>query len=336
LNEQRISLAHGSGGVLSRRLLEDKILSYFDSPLLATLGDSAHLDVAGGQLAFTTDTYVVDPPFFPGGDIGKLAVCGTVNDLAVTGAEPKFISCALVIEEGFALDDLDRILDSMQKTAQEADVEVVTGDTKVVPKGKGGDIYINTAGLGIVPENGPVPAGQPEVGHSVIVSGSLGDHQAAVLARREGLNLETSVESDCAPLTNIARAVLEHAGEVSFMRDVTRGGLATVLNEVVSGGEAGALLYEKDMPVKPAVRSLCEILGLDPFYMACEGRLVATIDEGSAESVCQTIQQMEDGAECAIVGQINDRYPGKVACETAFGTRRLLQMLSGEQLPRIC
>lgn len=336
MSDQHISLAHGSGGVLSRRLLEDKILTYFDSPLLAALGDSAHLDVAGGRIAFTTDTYVVDPPFFPGGDIGKLAVCGTVNDLAVTGAEPRFISCALVVEEGFAMDDLDRVLRSMRDAAGTSDVEIVTGDTKVVPKGKGGDVYINTAGVGSVPEERNVPSGKPAMGHSIIVSGSLGDHQAAVLARREGLNLETSVKSDCAPLTRIAEAVLRNASEVSFMRDVTRGGLATVLNESVSEAETGALLYEEEIPVKPAVRSLCEILGLDPLYMACEGRLVATVDEPSADSVCRAVQSLEDGADCTVVGQVTDRYPGKVACETAFGTRRLLQMLSGEQLPRIC
>ena len=336
MSEQRISLAHGSGGVLSRRLLEDRILSFFDSPLLAPLADSAHLDVAGGRLAFTTDTYVVDPPFFPGGDIGKLAVCGTVNDLAVTGALPKFLSCALVIEEGFALRDLDRVLESMQESAQAAGVEVVTGDTKVVPKGKGGDIYINTAGVGMVPQVGRVVSGQPAVGHRIIVSGNLGDHQAAVLARREGLNLETSVESDCAPLTDIAQTVLESADEVSFMRDITRGGLATVLNESVTDSEMGVLLRDSDIPVRQAVRSLCEILGLDPLYLACEGRLVATVDEASAGSVCRAVQGMEDGSDCVVVGEITDQYPGKVACETAFGTRRLLQMLSGEQLPRIC
>jgi len=331
-----IKLSHGSGGLLSRQLIEGKLLKFFDSPLLAPLTDSALLNLDGRRIAFTTDSYVVDPIFFPGGDIGKLAVYGTVNDLAVAGAEPAFISCSLIIEQGLPTESLDRILDSMRQAARAADVEVVTGDTKVVPKGKADKIFINTAGLGTVTQQADGLAHPPAAGDCVILSGAVGEHEAAVLARREGLNLESTIESDCAPLTHIARAVLVNAARVSFMRDVTRGGLATILNEAVAGTALGVALNEAQVPVKGGVRAACELLGLDPLYMACEGRLVALVDAPSAEAVREAVRAAANGKDCAIVGQVSDRYPGKVTAQTPFGTRRLLQMLSGEQLPRIC
>ena len=336
MSSDAIKLGHGSGGLLSRRLIEEKLLRFFDSPILASLRDSAVLDMGGCQVAFTTDSYVVDPIFFPGGDIGKLAVLGTVNDLAVVGAVPAFISCSLIIEEGLPMDVLDRVLVSIRQAANEAGVEVATGDTKVVPKGKCDRLFINTAGLGTLAEWAKPLGGHPTPGDRVIVSGAVGEHEAAVLAAREGLNVHGSLESDCAPLTEVAHAVLQNAGSVSFMRDITRGGLATILNEAVAGQGCGIMLSEEDVPVREEVRSICELLGLDPLYMACEGRLVAFVDGASAAGVIQALRATVTAEGCAAIGTVTNEYPGKVVAQTAYGTRRLLQMLSGQQLPRIC
>jgi len=334
--EERIRLGHGSGGVLSRRLIEGTLLKHFRSELLAPLGDSALVELAGARLALTTDSYVVNPIFFPGGDIGRLAVFGTVNDLAVCGAVPRYVTCALILEEGLPTADLERVLDTMSRAAREAGVEVVTGDTKVVPRGKADRVFINTAGLGALPEGALLPGGQPRPGDAIIVSGPVGDHGAAVLSRREGLNLESPVVSDCAPLTEAARAVLEHARRVPFMRDLTRGGLATVLNEAVGGEPAGMVLEEAAIPVREQVRSLCEVLGLDPLYLACEGRLAAVVDAESAEPVLTALRSTPGAEQSRLIGRVTERYAGKVALRTRLGPRRLLQMLSGEQLPRIC
>jgi hydrogenase expression/formation protein HypE len=334
--EDHIKLGHGSGGVLTRRLIEETLLRFFTSPRLAPLADSAWLEVQGVRVAFTTDSYVVDPIFFPGGDIGKLAVFGTVNDLAVVGALPRFISCALILEEGLPAADLEAVLDSMSKAALAAGVEVVTGDTKVVPRGKADKLFINTAGLGVLPEGAAVPNGEAQAEDAVIVSGPVGDHGAAVLYKREGLNLESSVTSDCAPLTDAAQTVLREARRVSFMRDLTRGGLATVLNEATGRGRPGILLTEADIPVREEVRSLCEVLGLDPLYLACEGRLAAVVDAASATAVAEALRTVSGAEQSAIIGAVSEQYAGKVVLETTLGTRRLLQMLSGEQLPRIC
>ncbi len=333
---EHIKLGHGSGGVLTRRLIEETVLKFFTSEHLAALPDSAWLEVAGARVAFTTDSYVVDPIFFPGGDIGKLAVFGTVNDLAVVGAVPRFISCALILEEGLPTEELTAILDSMRRAAAEAGVEVVTGDTKVVPRGKADRVFINTAGVGVVGEGGAVPGGNPRPGDAIIASGPLGDHGAAVLSQREGLKLESPVKSDCAPLTDAAQAVLRQAHRVSFMRDLTRGGLATVLNEATGEGKPGVLLDEAEIPVREEVRAICEVLGLDPLYLACEGRLAAIVDRESAAQVLDALRDVPGGEQACLIGQVSDRYAGKVALQTRLGTRRLLQMLSGEQLPRIC
>ncbi|MHC4479867.1 MAG: hydrogenase expression/formation protein HypE [Planctomycetota bacterium] len=336
MREEHIKLGHGSGGVLTRRLIEETLLKRFTSEHLAALPDSALLELDGARVAFTTDSYVVDPIFFPGGDIGTLAVFGTVNDLAVVGAVPEFISCGLIIEEGLPAAELEAVLDSMQRAAQEARVEVVTGDTKVVPRGKADQLFINTAGIGRVPEGSRVPAGNASPGDAIIVSGPVGDHGAAVLCRREGLGLESPVRSDCAPLTEAAQAVLCTAVRVPFMRDLTRGGLATVLNEATAEGEPGLLLSEAEVPVREEVRAICEVLGLDPLYLACEGRLAAVVDAQSAPDVLEALRPVPGSEQCRLVGHVSERYAGKVALETRLGTRRLLQMLSGEQLPRIC
>ena len=336
MDKPTIKLAHGSGGVLTHRLIQETVLKHFRSDALSSLPDSATLAVAEGRIAFTTDTYTVDPLFFPGGDIGKLAVCGTVNDLAVAGAVPAYISCALVLEEGLPRDDLERVLASMERAAQVAGVEVVTGDTKVVPKGQADRIFINTSGIGVIPEGAVLPDGKMRPGDVVVVSGPLGDHGAAVLSAREDFALESDVASDCAPVTPIARAILHSAERVSFLRDVTRGGLATILNEAVAGGGLGIVLNEEDVPVRPAVRSLCELLGLDPLYLDGEGRVAAVVDAESAEGVVRAARSAPGGESACIVGKVCDQYAGQLVGLTPFGTHRLIQMLSGEQLPRIC
>ncbi len=336
MSEERIKLGHGSGGILTRRLIEDTLLRYFRSPRLASLPDSALLELDGGRTAFTTDSYVVDPIFFPGGDIGSLAVFGTVNDLAVVGALPRYISCALMLEEGLPTAELERVLESMRRAAERANVEVVTGDTKVLPRGKADRLFINTAGLGVVPEGKPIPGGRARPGDAIIVSGPVGEHGAAVVSLREGLNLQSSVVSDCAPLTSVAQAVLGAARRVEFMRDLTRGGLATVMNEVTGPDRPGVLLDEARIPVRDEVRSICELLGLEPLYLACEGRLVAVVDPDSADDVLRSLHRIPGAEESRRIGHIVEDYPGRVALRTRLGTRRLLQMLSGEQLPRIC
>jgi hydrogenase expression/formation protein HypE len=314
-------------------------LPAFRSPVAARAApahDSAVLDVGGRRLAFTTDTFVVSPLFFPGGDIGRLAVFGTVNDLAVVGAIPRFISCGLILEEGLPMADLERVLGSMRDAARAAGVEVVTGDTKVVPHGKADKLFINTAGIGQVPEGVTPPGGLSRPGDVIILTGPVGDHGAAVLSRREGLNLESDVLSDCAPLTAAAQAVLGAARRVTFMRDLTRGGLATVLNEATAPGRPGMLLVEAQIPVREQVRGICELLGLDALYLACEGRLAAVVDAESADAVLGALRGVSGAEESCAIGHVTDRYPGKVAMQTPLGARRLLQMLSGEQLPRIC
>lgn len=334
--EEHIKLGHGSGGVLTRRLIEKTLLKFFTSQHLTALPDSAWLEMDGARVAFTTDSYVVEPIFFPGGDIGSLSVFGTVNDLAVVGAIPRFISCALIIEEGLPFSDLETILDSMRRAAAAADVEVVTGDTKVVPRGKADRMFINTAGLGTIPEGSCVPGGNPQPADAIIASGPVGDHGAAVLSRREGLNLESPVLSDCAPLTAVAQAVIQNASRVPFMRDLTRGGLATVLNEATGEDRPGILLNETAIPVREEVRSICEVLGLDPLYLACEGRLAAVVDADSARRVVDALRGIAGAEGSCVIGELAARYAGKVVLQTQLGTRRLLQMLSGEQLPRIC
>ncbi len=336
MSEEKIKLGHGSGGVLTRRLIEETLLKFFTSPRLAALPDSAWLELEGGRVAFTTDSYVVDPIFFPGGDIGRLAVFGTVNDLAVAGALPRFISCSLILEEGLPTAELERVLSSFEQAAGEAGVEVVTGDTKVLPRGKADRMFVNTAGLGLLPGAIEPPGGQARPGDAIIVSGPVGDHGAAVLAQREGLGLESAVRSDCAPLTETAQAVLRAARRVAFMRDLTRGGLATVLNELTGPDRPGVLVEEAAIPVREEVRSICELLGLDPLYLACEGRLVAVVDPDHREAVVEAVRSAGAPDRAGCIGRVSEEYTGKVALETPLGTHRLLQMLSGEQLPRIC
>jgi len=332
---ERILLAHGSGGKLSHELVEKTMLRAFFNPYLSKLDDSAILDLSG-RLAFTTDSYVVDPIFFPGGDIGKLAVCGTVNDLAMVGAIPLYLSLSLIIEEGFSQDDLRRILDSVRRAAEEAGVEIVTGDTKVVHRGKADGIFINTAGLGVVPEGIEISGSNARPGDKVILSGPIGDHGIAVLSRREGLSFSTELESDVAPLNKLVAQMLEACPRIRCLRDPTRGGLATTLNELAKQSRVSIQLEEEKIPVREEVRAACEMLGLDPLYVANEGKLVAIVPDSDAATVLHVMHQNPYAREAAVIGEVRQGRPGRVTLRTRFGTSRIVDMLTGDPLPRIC
>lgn len=332
-----ILLAHGSGGSHSRRLVEGLFAKAFTNPLLAPLNDQAVFASPSGRLAFTTDSYVVKPIFFPGGDIGKLAVCGTINDLAVGGAEPLYLSASFIIEEGLPMDELERVVASMAKTALDAGVMIVTGDTKVVERGKGDKLFINTAGIGRVDGSLDLAPSNIRPGDSVIVSGTMGDHGIAILTHREGIRMETPVESDCAPLHTLAKAVLDSAPSgVRAMRDPTRGGLATVLNEFAASAGLSISVREDDIPVKDAVRGACEILGFDPLYLANEGKLVLVVSKESTDAALAAMRSHQYGRDAAVIGTVEEGPKARVLIETSIGNRRILDMLSGEQLPRIC
>ncbi|HHL39789.1 MAG TPA: hydrogenase expression/formation protein HypE [Deltaproteobacteria bacterium] len=335
--KKRILLSHGSGGRLSRELVERVFLRHFDNELLAPLDDQAVFGVGASRLAFTTDSYVIDPLFFPGGDIGRLSVCGTVNDLAVGGAEPLYLSAAFIIEEGLELDVLERVVESMAAAARGAGVKVVTGDTKVVERGKGDGLFINTAGVGVVRDGVELSPGRIAPGDRVIVSGALGDHAVAVLTRREGLEMDAPVESDCAPLNGLVAEILDEAGpEVKAMRDPTRGGLATVLNEFAAASGRGVLVREEAVPVREAVRGACEMLGFDPLYLANEGKVVVVAAEEAAERIVGRMRSHELGRDAAVIGEVTAENAGRLIVETCIGNRRIADMLSGEQFPRIC
>ena len=336
-----VTLAHGGGGRAMRGLIEKIVLPAFDNPLLATLEDQARLPLAelsalGDRLAFTTDSYVVTPIEFPGGDIGKLAVCGTVNDLAVSGARPLYLSCALVLEEGFALADLERVVQSMGRAAREAGVTIVTGDTKVVERGAADRIFINTAGVGVVPSGVNIAATRAQPGDAVIVNGNLGDHGIAILLARNELAITAPVQSDCQPLYTLVTTMLSVCPDIHCLRDATRGGMATVLNEFAMSSRVCIRLRETALPLDAAVRGACEILGLDPLYLANEGKLVAIVPHAHAEVVLASMRAHPAGRESAIVGEVCAAPAGRVILSTTIGGDRVVDMLVGEQLPRIC
>ncbi len=336
-----VTLAHGGGGRAMRGLIEKIILPAFDNPTLATLEDQARLAIAelaalGDRLAFTTDTYVVTPIEFPGGDIGKLAVCGTVNDLAVSGARPLYLSCGLVLEEGFPLADLERIVQSMGRAAREAGVAIVTGDTKVVERGAADRLFINTAGVGVLRPGLNIAATRAQPGDAVMVNGNLGDHGIAILLARNELALSASVQSDCQPLHGLIAAMLGVCPDIHCLRDATRGGVATVLNEFAVSSKVGIRLREADLPLDDGVRGACEILGLDPLYLANEGKLVAIVPGARAESILAAMRAHPAGRDAAIVGEVCAEPAGHVILSTAIGGDRVVDMLVGEQLPRIC
>ena len=341
IRDKAITMAHGGGGRAMRELIERLIVPAFDNPLLAALEDQAQIGLKGlaeigDRLAFTTDSYVVSPLFFPGGDIGTLAICGTVNDLAMSGAVPLFLSCGLIIEEGLATSELERVLASMSALARQTGVQVVTGDTKVVNRGAADRLFINTAGIGMVPAGVNIGATRARPGDVIIVNGTLGDHGVAILVARNELDLHCDICSDCQPLHGLVQAMLAACPDLHCLRDATRGGLATVLNEFAASSDVGMRLDERALPLKPEVRGACEMLGLDVLYMANEGKLVAVVPRAAADAVLAAMRAHPAGVDAAIVGEVLAEPAGHVILNTLFGGERVVDMLVGEQLPRIC
>jgi hydrogenase expression/formation protein HypE len=335
----RIVLGHGSGGRLSADLLSSVFLPAFNNATLSALEDQASVSIANSErIALTTDGFVVHPIFFPGGDIGRLAVCGTVNDLAVGGAVPLVLAAAFILEEGFPIESLRRVVESMRRACTEAGVQVVTGDTKVVERGKGDSIFITTTGIGLLPEGCTLSVAAARPGDRVLVSGTLGDHGLAIMSVREGISFETTLKSDCAPLTSLVRAMTAGVPPVGIrcMRDPTRGGLASVVNEIAVASKVGVKLIASAIPHRPEVRGACEILGLDPLYTASEGRLVAVVAEPHAARVLALMRGHPLGRDAADIGQMTHEHPGTVTLRSAIGGERVLAMLAGELLPRIC
>lgn len=332
----QVLLGHGSGGTLSAELIREIFLPAFDNPVLARLDDQAIVSVNGSRLAFTTDSFVVKPLFFPGGDIGSLAVHGTVNDLAMGGAHPLFLSAAFILEEGLSLEVLKRVVASLHRAAAAAGVEVVTGDTKVVEKGSGDGLFINTSGIGLVPEGLRLSADQARPGDRILLSGPIGDHGIAILAQREGLEFESTVESDSAPLHTLVAAMLAASRDLRCLRDPTRGGLSSATNEIAQQSRVGMELDEAAIPVREEVQGACEMLGLDPFYVANEGKLIAIVAPEAAEAVLQAMRRHPLGSQAQIIGTVTTAHPGLVTLRTTLGTSRIVDMLAGDQLPRIC
>jgi hydrogenase expression/formation protein HypE len=333
--DDTILLAHGSGGKLSHELVEKEFLPFLANPALSKLDDSAIFE-ASGRLAFTTDGYVVNPIFFPGGDIGKLAVCGTVNDLAMNGAKPLYLSLSAIIEEGFLLRELERIVQSIKKAAEEAGVSIIAGDTKVVNRGQADKLFITTSGVGIVPPGVDISGANARAGDKVLLSGTIGDHGIAIMSQREGLKFSMTLKSDCAPLNKLVSQMLEVSSRIHCLRDPTRGGLATTLNELARQSNAGIVIEEAKIPVKEEVKAACELLGLDPIYVANEGKLVAVVDPADADKILARMRKNRYGRDAAVIGEVTNQHSGKVVMKTRLGPSRIVDMLSGELLPRIC
>lgn len=331
-----ILLAHGAGGILSHELVEEVFVKAFSNPHLEAMEDSAVLSVEADRVAFTTDSFVVNPIFFPGGDIGKLAVCGTVNDLAVAGATPRYLSLGLIIEEGLDISDLRLIVDSIAQTAAEANVTIVTGDTKVVNRGAADRIFINTSGIGILHPRRGQSVRNVRVGDRVVINGPVGDHGIAVLSKREGLGFETALVSDCAPLNGLIDAMLEVCPEIRCMRDPTRGGVASTLNEIAQQAARGIELVEAAIPVRLAVAGACEMLGFDPLYVANEGKVLAFVPEEECDALLASMRGHPLGEAAAVIGVVTDGPAGRVSVQTPYGAHRVLSMLAGDLLPRIC
>jgi hydrogenase expression/formation protein HypE len=332
----RITLDHGSGGKIAHALTTDLLLPRFGNPSLAPLNDGAVLHLGGRRLAFSTDTFTVDPLFFPGGDIGELAVNGTVNDVAMCGAEPLYLSMGLILEEGFPRADLERILDSMARAVELAEVQLVTGDTKVVPRGAADKIFINTSGVGVIPHGVAVGAEGACPGDRIILSGTMADHGMTIITQREGLGFESDLESDSAPLNHLVARMLAACPQIHVLRDPTRGGVGTTLNEIARQSQTGLRLREADLPVRPAVAGACELLGFDPLYVANEGKLLAFVPAADAEAVLAVMRDDPRGRDACIIGEVVDDHPGRVYMQTRIGGERIVDMLTGEQLPRIC
>lgn len=336
MRHDRILLAHGSGGTMMRELIDEIFVKTFADKTLDGVDDAAALPFDGSRLAFSTDTYVVNPIFFPGGDIGRLAVCGTVNDVATSGARPLYLSVGFILEEGFAIEDLRRILVSMRDAAAEAGVRIVTGDTKVVEKGHGDGVFINTAGVGVLGEGVDLSSSNCKPGDKVLVSGTLGDHGIAIVSIREGLEFSTDIETDAAPLNTLIADVLAAAPDTRCFRDPTRGGLSSTLNELASASGVSITVDEQLVPVKPQVRGASEMLGYDVFQVANEGKMVAVVPAEQAEAALEAMRGAKYGTDAAIIGEVAEGTAGKVYVKTGFGATRIMDMLVGEQLPRIC
>jgi len=337
MKDQMILLSHGAGGKKSAELIQNLFLKHFGNPTLNTLGDSAILNVIGGRVAFTTDSFVVDPLFFPGGDIGKLAVCGTVNDLASAGARPLAISAAFIIEEGLDIETLEKVVASMSNTASNAGVPIVTGDTKVVARGSADKLFITTSGIGLLPEGREIPSpDRATKGDVVIINGTIGDHGMAVMTCREGIRFSTEIKSDCAPLYDLVSNVLEAAPNTHCLRDATRGGLAAVLNELASQSGVCIRVDESEVPVDEGVRVACELLGIDPFHVANEGKIVAIVPSDEADAALAAMRRYPLGEKASAIGVVQSGAPGMVQLQTAFGSVRIMDIPSGDLLPRIC
>jgi hydrogenase expression/formation protein HypE len=336
LREDRITMSHGAGGKASRTLIEAIFLDAFRNPSLEPLEDAARLTISGAKVALTTDSYVVSPLFFPGGNIGDLAVNGTVNDLATSGAVPLFLSAGFILEEGFPVKSLTRIVGSMRAAADAAGVQVVTGDTKVVEKGKADGCYVNTAGIGAISPGLELGVANARPGDAIIVSGPIGDHGITILLARGELDIEADMASDTAPLNGLVAGLLSATGGVRALRDATRGGVATILNEIATAAGVGVVVSESDIPVRDEVRGAAELLGIDPMYVACEGRLVAVVDGAAADRALAALRSRPLGAQSAVIGHVTDDPPGIVLLKTAFGGTRIVDLLVGDPLPRIC
>ncbi len=340
--QKHIVLGHGSGGKLTSDLIDKVFLPAFGNPILDKLDDQAVVTIGGSRLAFTTDSFVVTPIFFPGGDIGRLAVHGTVNDLAMSGARPLYLSAAFILEEGLLVDDLRRVVESMRSAAAEAGVQLVTGDTKVVNRGKGDQIFITTTGIGVIEGDITISADRARPGDKILLSGFLGDHGMAIMSQRENLEFEGAIESDCASLHGLVAAMLATPTStpdrhfIHCLRDPTRGGAATTLNEIAKSSGVGMLLREQTIPVRESVRGACEVLGLDPLYVANEGKLLAVVSAGMAEAVLGQMRQHPYGRDAVLIGEVVAEHPGMVLMKTEIGGTRVLDVMFGEQLPRIC
>lgn len=335
-HHEHIVLGHGSGGKLSAQLIESVFLPAFANPLLDKLDDQAVLEIGGSRLAFTTDSFVVTPIFFPGGDIGHLAINGTVNDLAMSGARPLYLAAAFILEEGLATEDLKRVVQSMSFAAKAAGVKLVAGDTKVVNKGKGDQLFIATTGIGLIEKPVNISASNAKPGDKIILSGYIGDHGMAILTQRENLTFEGVIESDCAALHTLVADMLDASLDIHCLRDATRGGVATVLNEIAKQSNVGMMLCESNIPVRDTVRGACEILGLDPMYVANEGKLVAIVAGDVAENVLEKMRLNPLGVDACIIGEVDSERRGMVRMKTTIGGTRVVDTLFGEQLPRIC
>ena len=332
----KVMLAHGGGGSLSNKLIEKMFFSEFNNEYLNKMHDGAVFQTQKGRMAFSTDSFVIQPLFFPGGNIGELAVYGTVNDIACCGAVPQYLSLGFIIEEGLPMDDLWKIVQSIKFAADKAGVQIVTGDTKVVEKGKGDKIFINTSGVGVVKEGVNISPENCKPGDKIIVSGTVADHGISIMSLRAGLEFETEIESDTAPLNHMIQEILDVSDNISVLRDPTRGGLASTLNEIASSSKKGIMLYEDKIPLREDVKGVCEMLGLDPLYVANEGKLIVFVAENDAEKVLKTMRQNEYGKNAAIIGEVQETEDKIVKLKTSIGTTRIVDMISGEQLPRIC